>query len=184
MEAGETVTCTFANRAVDSTTITFHKFVDEGFGSPEEIDASPDDWTFDVLDASGRTVAAGIADGDTVTLPGGVYSVVENGPSGYGISGAAFACSLGGDGIVLTVDGQNEDCYLSNTAIRVHITESFLVTSVDEAFGQACYWINLSTYPGQRQCRGQHRSGPEWPGCDRQAAGDAQRRQLEQPDHH
>ncbi|MCP3938236.1 MAG: hypothetical protein GY708_23045, partial [Actinomycetia bacterium] len=129
-------TCTFTNTRVHD--ITFNKTVDGG---------DPNQWTFDVYDSGNTLVADDVANGGTATLPDDSYTVVETGPTGYGVSAASGLCALSGGEIALTVDGADGDCNLTNASIQINITESHLVTSVDEGFGKACYWITSNTYP-------------------------------------
>ena len=89
----------------DSGEITFTKDVVGG-------EALASDWTFAV---EGPETVGNIASGDTLALSTGSYTVTEDGPITYTLTGASGVCSLVGDTVILSVTEGGGTCTITNT---------------------------------------------------------------------
>ena len=146
-EAGGT--CTVTNRA--TAAVSFAKTVEGG-------SAQPADWRFTLAGGpSGATLPGAITPGGApIVLQTGTYTLTESGPAGYAFVGAGGACSFSGGDILLTVTEAGGTCTVTNRYGEVQITESYLVSRVEEGLSRgegsvACYWITLSAPPGEGQ---------------------------------
>ncbi|MEM7116119.1 MAG: hypothetical protein AAF614_27020 [Chloroflexota bacterium] len=111
LAADEDITCTDLNTRKQGT-ITFVKSVSGG-------SSSPSDWTFDITGGQ-----QDIAHNGQATLDTGSYTVTEDGPAGYSLTGASGACSYDAQSgeITLTVTDAGGTCTVTNTRDQGTIT--------------------------------------------------------------
>ena len=110
LAAGDTVNCTFTNRAPDGTLTVFRVVDNDDFGS-----SSSSDWQIHVEDGSGNVADSpqlGDATCTAYTLAAGSYTVSESdGPPGYDLT---FTGDCNGSGEVTVISEQNVTCTLTN----------------------------------------------------------------------
>lgn len=98
--ADQAVECTFLNTR-QTGRITFDKVVVGGT-------AKDSDFTFTVNNQNYK-------DGDAASLVTGSYPLTEGTVTGYALTGASGACSLGQNGVTLNVTTQGGTCTITNT---------------------------------------------------------------------
>ena len=108
--------------------ITIDKIVEGG-------DVPSSNWEFSILGDQGTgegTVASGLHDGDSVTLPVGTYTVSESTIAGYALTAVGGACSdINTSNATLTVTGEGGTCTLTNTQDPVPV-RGFKYFDVDQ----------------------------------------------------
>lgn len=114
---GETRTCTVTNTYIEPTTavINFFKEVVNDNGGT----ASSTDFTFDV---AGTASFNGIVHSGQIVVGLGDYTVTENGPSGYELTGYSDDCSNGTISIGQNQLGETLNCTITNDDIQPKLT--------------------------------------------------------------